>query len=235
MGWACTVVASQLAVYMCAWSLGTCSFCVVLSGQPSSCFLWHRSSHPSCWYEVLSGCSGVRLMHLHCCNRYGSTVLFGNPRHLRSQCFAWELGSFLCGTPLVANPWFCNVARSLSLSARVVSLSVVGLLPWPTPMWGSQWECNTAAELNIQVHCHVAGDICGGSSPSPSPSPAPPAPTPPSYYWSSVAVHGFFVVHPFVSFYCTHLVFWPLFGTCGLFMVALMWVMAASRAPTIVS
>ena len=106
---------------------------------------------------------------------------------------------------------------------------------WPTPKWGSQWECNTAAELNIQVHCHVAGDICGGSSPSPSPSPAPPAPTPPSYYWSSVAVHGVFVVHLFSSFYCTHLVFWPLHGACGLFMVSLMWVMAASRAPTIVS
>ena len=77
----------------------------------------------------MSVCSGVRLMHLHCCNRYDSSVLFGNPRHRRSQCFAWELGSFLCGTPMVANPCFCNVARSLSLSARVVSLSVVGLLP----------------------------------------------------------------------------------------------------------
>ena len=52
---------------------------------------------------------------------------------------------------------------------------------------------------------------------------------------SSVAVYGIFVVHTFVSFYCTHLVFWPLFGTCGLFMVALLWVMVASRAPTIVS
>ena len=73
----------------------------------------------------MSDCSGVRLLHLHCCNRYGSTVLFGYPRHHRSQCFAWELGSFLCGTPLVANSCFCNVAGSLSLSARVVSLSVV--------------------------------------------------------------------------------------------------------------
>ena len=43
-------------------------------------------------------------------------------------------------------------------------------------MWGSQWECYTAAVLNNRLHCHVVGDICGGSSPSPSPSPAPPAP-----------------------------------------------------------
>ena len=135
---------------------------------------------------------------------------------------------------LVANPCFCNVAGSLSLSARVVSLSVVGLLPWPTPMWGSQWECNTAAVLNNQLHCHVAGDICGGSSPSPSPSPAPPAPTPPSYLWSSVAVLWDICGTPIrlVLLYSPGVL--ASYGTCGLFMVSLMWVMAASRAPTIV-
>ena len=226
-------MASLLAVYMCAWSLGTCSFCVVLSGQPSSCFLWHWSSHPSCWNEVVSGCSGVRLTHLHCCNRYGSMALFGYPRHHRSQCFVWELGSFLCGTSMVANPCFCIVAGSLSLSARVVSLS------WLVCCRGRR-QCGVhSGSLTLR--------LCSTSSST--------------VMWQvtfAVAhlclfLHHLLLRRPLLlptfgvlvrswdfcgTFIRLVLLYSPgvlaSYGTCGLFMVSLMWVMADSRAPTIV-
>ena len=89
-----------------------------------------------------------------------STDLFGIPRHLRSQCFAWVLGSFLYGTLMVAYPCFCYVARSLCLSSRFVSLSsdwFAAVVAWlPLPKWSSQWVC-----INCGQTPHPGSLSCG--------------------------------------------------------------------------